>query len=446
MRLPVKRRPKKRIAAIIIILAIAAYLFFTNIAFFTQEQFSRTFTSDEAQLTNWAKTDDGSYISGEDSQIIIFGLDKNIDYLVVECEVDSLEPKIYYTTQIGEEFSEKSTINPKYEYENGKLTLQMNTYVNDIRIDLTDQVGATLTFRGIVVHYSSAFHFDPVTAIVCLFILIILLIPFYLPKNFVQHFRASMDSFSKYRHLLWNLIHRDVVTKYRRSVLGMLWSVLNPLLMMLVITAVFQTIFKINVPHFPLYYLTGALIYNYVSEATNTSMTSILDASTLIKKVYIPKYIFPIEKCLSAFVNMLFSLIAVFIVFVILRFQPNWTMLLIFIPMIYVMIFSMGLGMILSALNVFFRDTAHLYSVWLTAWMYLTPIIYPLDAINNEIIVGIIKINPLYYYVQYFRELTLYGSIPGLEHNMICICFSVVFFLAGVIIFRSNQDKFILHI
>lgn len=442
-----KRRPKKRVAAIIIILAIAAYLVFTNMdLIFGSGKASQTLAMGEFQLYNWEETAEDSYISGDDAQIIIPGIDSNVDYLVIDCEISDLDPLIYFNTMAGKQFSEKNIIEPEYEYEDGKLTLQVNKYVYDMRIDLTSQSGVSLTIGSIQVDYHLKLQFDPVTAIIWLFILIILLIPLYLPRNFREISRAGMASFLRYRHLLRNLIHKDIVGKYRRSVLGMLWSVLNPLLMMLVITAVFENIFKVEMKDFPIYYLTGALIYNYVSEATNTSMTSILDASSLIKKVYIPKYIFPIEKCLSAFVNMLFSLIAVFLVFAIMRFQPSWTMFLIFIPMIYVMIFSMGLGMILATLNVFFRDTAHLYSVFLTAWMYLTPIIYPIEAIDSPIIVKIIKINPLYYFVDYFRALTMRGTIPSLSHNMICLCFSLVFLLAGAIIFKSNQNKFILHI
>ena len=118
--------------------------------------------------------------------------------------------------------------------------------------------------------------------------------------------KAQLLTFKKYRYLLQDLTARDLKVKYRRSVLGFAWSILNPFLMMLVITAVFQNIFKFEVDYFPIYYLTGALLYNFVVEATNGSMTSIIGGASLIKKVYIPKYIFPLEKCIFAFVNMVF--------------------------------------------------------------------------------------------------------------------------------------------
>ncbi|MEG0409318.1 MAG: ABC transporter permease, partial [Bacilli bacterium] len=170
-----------------------------------------------------------------------------------------------------------------------------------------------------------------------------------------------------------------------------------------------------------------------------------VDNSLLLKKVYIPKYIFPIEKVMFAFVNALFSLIAVVIVLLILKVPVSWTILLFPIPLIYTLIFSAGLGLILSTLNVFFRDTEHLYGVFVTAWMYLTPIIYPMEMLPN-IMQKLMKFNPLYHYVEYFRQVVLYGMIPDLKENLICICCSLLFFIVGLLFFKNKQDKFILFI
>ncbi|MGL4606011.1 MAG: ABC transporter permease [Eubacteriaceae bacterium] len=254
-----------------------------------------------------------------------------------------------------------------------------------------------------------------------------------------------IQNFVKYRHLLIELVSRDIKIKYRRSVLGLMWSVLNPLLMMLVITAVFSQIFKFEIENFPAYYLTGVLIFNFVSEATTSAMTSILSGAALIKKVYIPKYIFPLEKVLFAFVNALFSMIAVAIVFIIIQVPIKWTIILFPIPLIYTLIFSIGFGLILATINVFFRDVGHLYGVWITAWMYLTPIIYPIEILP-DFVKRLLLLNPLYYFVECFREVLLYGTVPSLGLNLACIGFSVTFLILGVLIFKSNQDKFILRI
>ncbi len=257
--------------------------------------------------------------------------------------------------------------------------------------------------------------------------------------------KEYFEKFFKYRHLLKELVSRDIKVKYRRSVLGVAWSVLNPLLMMFVITAVFSTVFKFQIENYPVYYLTGVLIFNFVNEATTASMTSIIANAPLIKKVYIPKYIFVLEKCLFAFVNALYSLIAMFIIMLILRVPVSWTILLLPIPLIYTFIFSTGLGLILGSCNVFFRDIEHLYSVWTTAWMYLTPIIYPMDILP-EFVRKMVMFNPLYYLVDYFRSVVLYGSVPSLMSNAICLGTAVIFLFLGLWVFKVNQDKFILHI
>ena len=254
-------------------------------------------------------------------------------------------------------------------------------------------------------------------------------------------------TFRRYCPLLWNLASRDFTLKYRRSFLSIAWSILNPLLMMLVLTQVFGLLLKIQVENFPVYYIVGSSMWTFFSEATNLSMSSIMGASTLIKKVYVPKYIFPLEKCLFALENFIFSLIAVVIVMLFQRFVPPATALLFFIPVLYCFVFSVGIGLILSALAVFFRDVVHLYSIVLTIWMYITPIIYPIEVVQDSaLIYGIIQCNPMYYYVGYFRDLLMYNTIPDLRFNLICIAFSLGALALGLLVFKKTQDKFILHI
>ena len=261
-----------------------------------------------------------------------------------------------------------------------------------------------------------------------------------------------LENFLKYRYLLSNLIERDIKVKYRRSVLGILWSVLNPLLMMAVIATVFSTLFgmggkfgNLTVP-FHVYYLTGATIYNFISEATSTSMMSVFSAAALIKKVYIPKYIFPLEKCLFSFVNLLFSLIAVIIVMLVSGVKFTLVSLLFPVPLIYALIFSIGISLLLSALTVFFRDIVHIYGVFLTAWLYATPIIYPVSILEDHPkLMFLMKLNPMYYYVEYFRKVVLYGELPNLKENLVCLAFSFVMLIIGLIVFRKKQDKFVLY-
>ena len=256
--------------------------------------------------------------------------------------------------------------------------------------------------------------------------------------------KQYFKNFYKYRYLVSDLIVRDLKIKYRRSVLGFAWSILNPLLMMLVITAVFQNFFKGTIDNFPLYYLTGYLMFSFMTESTSMAMTAVIQASDLIKKVYIPKYIFPMEKCLFSFINMLLSFVAIVIVMLILKAHFYATFLLFWIPMLYALVFAIGLGLLLASATVFFRDIIHLYSVVTVAWMYLTPIFYPMDILP-DFMFKVMSFNPLYHFVLYFRALIMQGHIPDLRTNLICMGFSAIMLIIGALFFKKNQDKFILY-
>ena len=179
------------------------------------------------------------------------------------------------------------------------------------------------------------------------------------------------------------------------------------------------------------------------------SLYTITGAAPLIKKVYIPKYVFLLEKCIFSFVNMLFSLIAFVIVFVFFCItgdvSPHFSMLLFPLPMIYVFLFSLGFCFALSALVVFFRDIAHIWGILLTVWMYASPIIYPIEMVPDWL-GSIIKLNPLYHYIDYFRNIMIYGRVPGLLENGICLLYSIAFLMIGIVVFRKSQDKFVLYI
>ena len=227
----------------------------------------------------------------------------------------------------------------------------------------------------------------------------------------------------KYNPLLIELVSRDIKVRYRKSVLGMLWTVLNPLLMMCVITVVFSTIFKQNIPNYPIYYLSGSLI----------------------KKVYLPKYLFPISCVLSSLVNLGFSLVAMFIVMIVTRAPFHATLLLMPIPIFYTFLFSVGLGTMLAALTVYFRDIAHFYGVFILAWTYFTPIFYPVDILP-DFALRLMQFNPMFHYVNFMRELVIYGTFPGITENLICVAMSVLMLFAGFWVFYKKQDHFVLYI
>jgi len=256
---------------------------------------------------------------------------------------------------------------------------------------------------------------------------------------------GQISTFQRYKYLLRQMVKRDFVARYRKSVLGVLWSLLNPLLTMIVMTIVFSYMFRFQIENFPVYLLSGLMLYNFFNESTSLAMGSVIASEGIIKKIYVPKYIFPLARVISSSVNLLFSFIAFLLVFTVTGVQFKWTMLLLPIPMIYTFVFALGVSMLLSSLMVFFRDLKYLYGVILVLWMYLTPLFYPVDFIP-EWFMPIYGLNPLFHFVDYFRNLALWGTVPDLWSNMVCIGFSLASFSVGVYVFMSKQDRYILYL
>lgn len=245
--------------------------------------------------------------------------------------------------------------------------------------------------------------------------------------------------------ILRSLVLKDFKLKYRRSALGVLWSVLNPLLMMIVLTAVFSTVFRFQIENFALYLILGQTLFGLMSDATSGAMSSIIDSSSLIKKIRINKILFPLEKVAFALVNFVISLIAVVAVMIFFQVVPTLNLLFLPLLLLYVFAFSLGLGLLIAALSVFFRDVMHLWSVVLTAWTYATPLFYPIEILP-DFLVPLMQFNPMYHYVTYFREIALWGTTPSLEQNLICIGFAAAALILGYVVFRAKEKKFILYV
>ncbi len=254
-----------------------------------------------------------------------------------------------------------------------------------------------------------------------------------------------ISNFMKFQPLLSELVARDIKIKYRRSVLGVLWTLLNPLCMMIILSVVFSNIFKFDIENFPLFVLSGQVIFNFFNDATTSSMTSIISSASLIKKVYVPKYLFVLSRVVSSFINLMAAFTALLLVMVATRTELHWTAFLSFIPLFMVVIFSLGAGLILAALTVKFRDIMHLYSVFTTGLMYLTPIIYPMSILPDKIKV-VVLLNPLTNYLIMFRDLMLNNTLPSVPSVLIGIVEMVVVLILGVYVFYKNQDEFILNI
>lgn len=248
-----------------------------------------------------------------------------------------------------------------------------------------------------------------------------------------------------YVPLMQELVKRDLKVKYRRSALGYLWSLLNPLLMMCVMTFVFSNFFRSTIENFPLFLICGQTLWNFFNESTTTAMRSIVANGSLIKKVYIPKYIFPLSRVLSCFVTMSFSLVAIVIVMIFTGATFYWTVLLVGLPLLLLFIFCCGMALVLSSLSTYFNDITHLYGVFTVAWMYATPIFYD-ASILPETVGKVIFWNPMYQFITFFRSLILHGQVPTWDIWIICILYSVGMLAVGLAVFKKLQRDFILYI
>lgn len=264
----------------------------------------------------------------------------------------------------------------------------------------------------------------------------------------------AKNDFEKDKFILKQLVTKDFKIKYRRSVLGVAWSVLNPLLMMVVMSIVFSTIFgqsrngSITPEMYPLYLIVGNITFSVMSESTNQALMSIIWASSLLKKVKVHRWVFPVQKVLFSLVNFSFSLVAVALVMLFFRVVPTWHLILLPVCLLLLMCFCMGLGMMLSALAVFFRDVMHLWTVVITAWMYLTPIFWTTDYISQMAhwIQVLVVLNPMYNYLQFMRDIFLFNTVPSALTFGLCVAWAVLALAIGYTEFHKTEHKFILYI
>ena len=260
------------------------------------------------------------------------------------------------------------------------------------------------------------------------------------------------------------IVRKNVKLQYRNSFLGIFWTMLQPFLTMLVLVFIFTKVFgkaSDGIVCYPVYLLTGRLLYEFYTQSTNRAMRSIRNSASVLKKVYVPKYIYPISNVFSTFVTFLISLIVLVIVmgYFLIKNQYthaypdlhlSWYILLSFVPIIFLCIFSTGVGLILSVLNVYFKDIEYIYSVITLMLFYVTPIMYSLKTLHrsgvNTLVMKILMLNPLYSILEMFRSCVLYCSIWNWHHFFYALAISIVTLVVGLIVFYKHQDRFILYI
>ncbi len=262
--------------------------------------------------------------------------------------------------------------------------------------------------------------------------------------------RRIYNNFLKYRFLLIELVKKGIKLRYRRSYLGIVWSLLEPLLMMIVLTFVFGSILGRSGDgvSYPVYILSGRLCFTFFSSSTRSSLRSIRANSGMIKKVYVPKYLYPLSEVLYNYVIFLISLIVLVAVSCVLGVYPKLTWLLAFVPLLQLLLFSFGVSMLLATIGVFFRDMEYLWSVVTTLLMYMSAIFYFPNQIfggSSDWKMKIVELNPVYCIITNFRN-CVFGSAMNLQYLAYTTVISVVFIVVGVYAFVKKQDRFILEI
>lgn len=270
--------------------------------------------------------------------------------------------------------------------------------------------------------------------------------------------RHFFEMFSKYRNLLGELTRKNVKLKYRDSWLGIFWSFLQPLLNMIVLSVVFGNIFGSNREHivcYPVYLFTGRLLFDFFTSSTKKALTSFRSNAPIIKKVYVPKYMYPISGVLSNFVTFAISILCYICVWIFFKVSGvsggdeltiNAYALLFFIPMAILLVFVIGVGLILSVLQVYFRDVEYIWDVFCTLLFYCVPIIYPLQNITRHWTEFLIKINPLYSMLELFRQCVLYCQPMSWKLLLYALAWAFGTLFLGILIFNKKSDDLIFHL
>jgi ABC-2 type transport system permease protein len=258
-----------------------------------------------------------------------------------------------------------------------------------------------------------------------------------------------VETFRRHRFLFTELVKRDFKKKYKRTYLGMLWSLLSPLLTLLVMRVVFTRFFGNNIEHYTIYLFCGNIVWAYFSDATNGGMSSLMDNSAVFSKINVPKYLFLFSRNVSSLINFSLTFV-VFLIFCIIdgvTITPLFLMLI--VPILCLVVFNIGVGLVLSAMFIFFRDVQYLWSVFLTLLLYLSAIFYnPAQFGELE---KFFLLNPVYVYIKYFRSIVIgvgggAPCIPSIQYNLLAVGYAVVVFLIGFLIYKKMNHKFLYYI
>lgn len=250
---------------------------------------------------------------------------------------------------------------------------------------------------------------------------------------------------NEYKFIFKQLVQRDFKKRYKGTVLGMIWSVLYPLIDFLILFVIFKSLLGRNTPHYPVYIFCGTIVMAYFKDSTRESMRAILSNSNIITKIKLPNSIFILSKSFSSLYNFILTLIVFFVICIIDGISIKLSFLLLIYPIICISIFNIGVGYILSTSYVFFRDTAYIYDLLLVIINYISAVFYSISSFPNKVQM-LFKLNPIYCYIEYFRQIVIYNRIPSIELHILCLVYAVIVLIFGIIVFKTNRKKFIYYL
>jgi ABC-2 type transport system permease protein len=244
----------------------------------------------------------------------------------------------------------------------------------------------------------------------------------------------------RYRNLVFQTVRRNIVVRYKRSVLGIAWTMLNPLGTTLILTFVFSGVFG-GPKSYAVYVLSGLVCWTFFAQATNDSMHNLIWGGGLLKRIYIPRTVFAVSSVLTGLVNMGLALVPLLFIMTVTRVLPQWSMLILPIPALFLAMFALGVGLMLSAIAIYFADVTEMYTILLTAWFYLSPVIYKKDFLPEDY-AWIVQLNPMYYLINLFRAPIYEGRIPSLQEFLVAGGIALVTLLIGWFVFAQKADEF----
>lgn len=258
-------------------------------------------------------------------------------------------------------------------------------------------------------------------------------------------FKAIKKLFGQYRFLFEELVKRDFTKKYKRTILGILWSVIGPLMTLGVMAFVFTQFFGRSIEHYIIYLFCGNLVFNYFKESTSTGMTSLLDNAGIFSKINVPKYMFLLSKNVSSLINFGINLLILFVFCLIDGVGITWKFIFLLYPILCLLVFNLGTGLILSALYLMFRDMKYLYNILTLMIMYVSAIFYSTDVYSQQV-QYLFNLNPVYVYISYFRKIILEGAIPQLSLHLLAAGYALAALIIGMVIYKKKNYKFLYYI